>query len=195
MYTKVYSVFLMKRFIATLVLALGILPSIPVVSTFARVPNQRTLTRDCKDRLGFGQTDPLYGAQVLALRRCIDETKASYSHAEQLLRDAPISHYTSRFTRLQQAVATRRETRRSLNNRMEAQKEIRDSYYSNLTINQRDVALQQHFIERRTESTSPEAYVLRAIRAKQAEWNNAIRSCVFYPRENRQECVYIKLSL
>ena len=185
----------MKRILAICVLAVGIAPSIPVFNALARVPRQDVLVRECKDKLGFGQTQPLHGAEVLALRRCLDSAKEYYREARFEVRLLPVSHYQSTYERLQAAVATRRESRRSLNARVEFQKDIREDYYTSLTIGERDLALQQHREDRRTQPESPQAYVLRAVRAKQAEWRNAIRSCVYYPREQRQECVYINLAL
>lgn len=184
----------MKKALATTVLFIGLLPSIPVGISLAGVPNQEELTRHCRDRLGFGQTEPIYGSQLLQLRRCIDNTKDQYERAEKLMRRAGVTHYAQRFSQAETVTPGGRETQRSLNTRMLDQEETRLNYYHNVSLEDRDNALEEHQLRRRAQSQEQQLLLLRDIRTKQALWKRAVRTCVYYPREQRQECVYLELN-
>ncbi|MCA9371073.1 MAG: hypothetical protein KC680_03890 [Candidatus Peregrinibacteria bacterium] len=184
----------MKRLLAISLLTVGLLPSIPVLQTLASVPSQEDLTRHCRDRLGFGQTEPIYGSQLLQLRRCIDNTRSQYEKADQLLRRAGATHYAQRYDQAQTLAPTGRETQRSLNERVLREEQVREEYYNNVSLEDRDDALEAHRLRRRAESYEQQLLLLRDIRSKQAKWKRAVRTCVYYPREQRQECVYLELN-
>lgn len=181
----------MKRFIAITILAVGLIPSLPVDFASAIVPNQTDLQRHCRDRLGFGQTEPVYGSLLLQLRRCIDNTRDQYEHASKLLRRAGITHYSS--VAKENAPSFGRETQRSLNERMLDQERTRKSYYHNVPLEDREFILQEHRRSKRLIVQEQQRLLLRQKRAKLSRWRQAIQTCRYYVAEDRHDCVQYEL--
>lgn len=184
----------MKKILALLVLTVGLLPSIPVFFATAAAPTQEELTKHCRTRLGFGQTEPIYGPMVLQLRRCIDSTREQYERAATLERRAGVTHYTQRYDQAQSMAQPVKETQRSLNTRVEREEDIRLDYYHNSTVEERTEALRQHRIDRRLFAQEVQQTLLRERRAKQQRWKTAIQVCRYYARSERQYCVYSQLA-
>ncbi|MBT4120060.1 MAG: hypothetical protein HOG89_05560 [Candidatus Peribacter sp.] len=180
----------MKRLIALTVLAVGLLPSLPIDFASAIVPNQTELQRHCRDRLGFGQTEPVYGSLLLQLRRCIDNTRTQYEHASRLLNRAGITHYSS----VTRDVSYGRETQRSLNTRMLDQEKTRKSYYHNVPLGDREFILQEHRRSKRLIVQEQERRLLRQRREKLQRWRQALQTCKYYASENRHDCVQFELT-
>ncbi len=183
-----------KRLIAITVLTVGLVPSIPILFADAATPNQRDLTRHCRTRLGFSQTEPLFGPLLLQLRRCIDNTRQQYEHADRLMRRSGVTHYSQRYDQAQSFAPPVKETQRSLNTRTQREEVIRLDYYHNTTLDVRDRALREHRISRRFLVQEAEHRLLREKRAKQQRWVNAIQVCRYIARNQRQTCVYRELS-
>lgn len=181
----------MKRIIAITILAIGLLPSLPIDFASAIVPNQTELQRHCRDRLGFGQTEPVYGSLLLQLRRCIDNTRTQYERASRLLNRAGITHYSS--VSREEPTHTR-ETQRSLNERMLSQEATRQSYYHNVPLADREFILQEHKRSKRLIIQEQERLLLRQKRVKLQRWRQAIQTCKYYVSENRHDCVRYELT-
>jgi len=180
----------MKRIIAITILAIGLIPSLPVTSADAIVPNQEALQRHCRDRLGFGQTEPVYGSLLLQLRRCIDSTRTQYEHASRLLDRKGLTHYS---TVTKKNTVTRRETQRTLNERMLDQERTRTSYYHNVPLADREFILQEHRRSKRLIVQEQERLLLRQRTDKLQRWRQALQTCKYYVRENRHDCVQFEL--
>lgn len=184
-----------KRLLALAVLTVGLVPSIPVFLTEAAVPNQEELQRHCRDRLGFGQTEPLYGPTLLQLRRCIDNTKTQYEQADRLQRrfSQPAAVHYSVIHR-EQAPENPRETQRTLNERMLQQERTRLSYYHTVPVEDREVLLSQHRISRRLLVQEQEARLIRERRAKLDQWRRSIQVCRYFADESRHLCQQYELT-
>ncbi|MDA0376103.1 MAG: hypothetical protein O3A80_02210 [bacterium] len=172
----------MKRIIAITILAIGLIPSLPVTSADAIVPNQEALQRHCRDRLGFGQTEPVYGSLLLQLRRCIDSTRTQYK--------PDLVHYS---TVAKKETVTQRETQRTLNERMHNQERTRKSYYHNVPLADREFILQEHRRSKRLIVQEQERLLLRQRTDKLQRWRQALKTCTYYVRENRHDCVQFEL--
>ena len=181
----------MKRIIALTIIAAGLIPSLPVHYAGASVPNQTALQRHCRDRLGFGQTEPVYGSLLLQLRRCIDNTREQYEHASRLLRRAGVTHYS---TVTRENVRHGKETQRTLNTRMQDQERTRLSYYHNVPLADREFILQEHRRSKRLLVQEQERRLLRQRRAKLHRWRQAIQTCRNYVSEDRHDCVQYELT-
>ncbi len=182
----------MKRLIAITVLAVGLLPSLPIDFASAVVPNQSDLQRHCRDRLGFGRTEPVYGSLLQQLRRCIDNTRDQYEHASRLLRRAGVTHYS---TITRDNAPVRRETQRTLNTRMQKQERTRISYYHNVPLADREILLQDHRISKRLIVKQQQQLLLRQKRAKLQRWRQAVQTCNYYVAEDRHDCVRYELTI
>jgi hypothetical protein len=181
----------MKRLIAITILAIGLLPSLPIDLASAVVPNQVDLQRHCRSRLGFGQTEPVYGSLLLQLRRCIDNTRQQYEFASRLLRHKGMAHYSEV---AKQHVSQQRETQRTLNVRMQRQERTRISYYHNVPLEDREFLLQEHRRSRRLIVQEQQRILLRQKRVKLHRWRQAIQTCKYYARQNRHTCVQFQLT-
>lgn len=183
----------MRRLIAILVLTIGIAPSIPIFLAQAAVPSQEELVRHCRDRLGYSQTEPLVGASVFQLRRCITNVKKQYERVERL--EQKLQRYDQHFwQRYEYGQKILRESRRGLEKRVENQVQVRTSYYKNTSLDERAEDLEAHRRSRRTIVREQEQKLLRERRAKQEKWRNAIQACRVYPRAERENCVQYMLT-
>jgi hypothetical protein len=183
----------MKRLLAISILTFGLLPSIPVFHVSASVPSQEALTRHCRSRLGYTQTEPLVGSAVFQLRRCINNTKKQFERVEQI--NHRLQRYDQKFwKRYEYGQNILRESRRSLDKRMENQEQIRTTYYKNTPVQKRENDLNAHRRSRRTIIREKEQQLLRERRAEREQWTNAIRSCTHYPRAERESCVQYMLT-
>lgn len=180
----------MKRIIAITILAIGLIPSLPVDFATAIVPNQTALQRHCRDRLGFGPTEPVYGSLLLQLRRCIDNTRIQYEHASRVLNRAGIMHYSS----VTRDATYGRETQRSLNTRMQDQERTRKSYYHNVPLADRESILQEHRRSKRLIVQEQQRLLLRQKRMKLQRWRQAIQTCTYSVSEDRHDCVQYELT-
>lgn len=180
--------FYMRRFLAISVLAAGLLPSVPAPGVSAGFMNQHELILYCRNRLGYGPTNPLYGKNLLRIRRCIDSARHE-KNAETALQK-PV-HYTQLYQNVEPGA--KKEMRRSLHKRVYGQQDIRKQYYLNTDINDRAVAMNEHRKQRRAEVQQPQRLLMRELRAKQFISNGSIRSCVYYISEKREECVIIQV--
>lgn len=182
----------MKRLIALTVLSVGLLPSLPVDFASAIVPTQEDLQRHCRDRLGFGQTEPVYGPLLLQLRRCIDNTKEQYEHAARLLRRSGAVHYSS--VTKENAVDRGRVTQRTLNTTMEEAEKTRISYYRNVPVEDREYLLNEHRRSRRLLVQEAEQRLVRERRAKLFRYRQAIQTCRYEVASGSHHCVRYELS-
>lgn len=182
----------MKRLIALSILAVGLIPSIPVFTADAIVPNQEDLQRHCRERLGFGQTEPVYGSLLLQLRRCIDNTREQYETASRLLRRSGAVHYS--VITAENTESHHRITQRTLNTQMENAEQTRLSYYHNVPLEDREVLLQNQRTSRRLLVQEAEARLVRERRAKLDRYRRAIQTCRYYPATGSQECIQYELS-
>jgi len=185
-----------KRWIALTVLAIGLLPSIPVFIADAAVPNQADLQRHCRERLGFGPTEPLGGPMLLQLRRCIDNTKAQYEKADRLQ-----ARFSNRPAAVHYSVINKeltpdnpRETQRTLNERMLQQEKTRLSYYNTVPVEDREVLLTEHRRSRRLIIQEQEARLIRERRAKLEQWQRSIQICRYYTRDESLNCQWHELT-
>lgn len=181
-----------KKLLALAVLSIGIIPSIPVDFASAIVPNQVDLQRHCRNRLGFGQTEPLYGSLLLQLRRCVDNTRVQYEHAARLLNRKGNVHYAQYFPG--QSAPKGKETQRSLNTRMENAENSRITYYRTVGLEDREFLLQDHRRSRRLLVQEAEQRLLRQRREHYQRWRQSIQTCRYYVRENRHDCERFQLS-
>src|SRR3989344_2753681 len=170
----------MKRLLAISVLALGLLPSIPLSIAEAGIGTQEDLTRHCRDRLGFPQTLPLYGQDLLQLRHCIDSTREQFQYADRLTRRAGIFPDVDRYEEVQEAVTTRKETRRSLNDRLYTEGNQRITYFKETPVDIREYALQQHRTSRRLAVHEQEQRIILEKKEKQLRWQRAVQVCRYY---------------
>lgn len=178
----------MKRLLAISILTFGLLPSIPVFVAGAAVPSQEDLNRHCRSRLGYDQTEPLVGSAVFQLRRCITNTKQQFERVEQI--NHRLQRYDQNFwKRYEYGQKILKESRRSLDKRMENQVQIRENYYKTKTVQERAIDLNEHRRSRRTVVREKEQNLLRERRSQREKWTKAIQSCTYYPREDREHCV------
>ena len=182
-----------RRFFALTILTVGLLPSMLIAHANAIVPNQVQLQRHCRERLGFGPTEPLYGPLLLQLRRCIDNTESQYEHASRLMRRSGVPmHYAAvnreTFTRY------RKETQRSLNTRIQLQERNRLRYYRTVDLRDRDTVLDNHRRSRRIAVQDQQEVLLRQNRDKYLRWKRAVQACRIYSSDVRQECVSHELN-
>ncbi len=183
----------MRRLLAIFVLTIGLIPSIPVFVTSAALPSDEELNSLCRERLGHGPTDPLVGSEVFQLRRCINNMKTQFERAELLERR--LQRYDQRFwQRYEYGQEVLRESRRSLDSRMQQQRETRTNYYKDTSVQERAVELQAHRRSRRAVVREKEQQLLRERRIKQEKWQNAIRACRTYERSQQQQCFQFMLT-
>lgn len=180
------------RLLALSVLSIGLIPSIPVDFASAIVPSQPDLQRHCRTRLGFGQTEPVYGSLLLQLRRCIDNTRKQYEHAARLMRRAGVAHYQA-YTQ-EQVKPKGKETQRGLNRRMEANERSRLRYYHTVDLEDREFLLQDHRRSRRLIVAEQADNLLRQKRAKHQRWRQALQTCRYFVSEDRHDCVRFELT-
>lgn len=191
-----------QRLLALTVLGFGLIPSFVVSRADAVVPNHVDLQRHCRARLGFGQTEPIYGSQVLQLRRCIDNTAKQYMLVSRALRRTGRSHYYARgqqnlmvhSKRPAVVVHGRRETQRSLNTRVQREEKNRINYYHKTPLQTREFLLQDHRRSRRLVVQEAERRLVRQRRAKHQRWRQAITTCRYFARDGRHDCERYHLS-
>jgi hypothetical protein len=184
---------LKRRLLALTVLTVGLLPSIPLMSATARGLTQKQMTESCRRELGYGTADPLYGALLHELRRCVN-TKRKASVNQDIL-NRRLARYDQRFwQRYEHGQKILNETQRSLNNRMEDQEHRRISYYHNVPLEDRDIILKKHRRSRRQIVQEAEQRLMRERRAKYLRWQGAIQSCRYFPSTKHSECVWHMLS-
>ena len=188
-----------KKLIAIAVLGIGLLPSLPIGTADAIVPSQPELVRHCRDRLGFGQTEPVYGSLLLQLRRCIDNTRRQYQHASRLLSRTGAVHYSQyrpihdRFRPINDERHVR-SSKRSINTRAEGRERARIAYYRTVNIEDRDILLRDHRRSRRLLVQEQRHHLLRHRRAKHTRWKQAIQTCRYIVRDQRHDCVRYELT-
>lgn len=180
-----------KRLLALSLLTIGLLPSIPVLTASALVPNQEDLQRHCRERLGFGNTEPVYGSLLLQLRRCIDSTEQQYERASRLLRRAGIVHYSE--ITAEETAPHGRVTQRTLNEQQQSAENTRLSYYHNVPLQDREFLLQEHRRSKRILVQEQEQRLVRERRAKLLQYRRAIQTCRFERATGNTQCVWSEL--
>jgi|GEM_PF-1395254 len=183
----------MRRLLAIFVLTLGLLPSIPVLFAHAAAPSQEDLIAYCRNELGYGQTQRLVGSSVFLLRSCVTDAKKKLEANERLdgILQRKDQHFWKRYEYGQEIL---KESKRSLQRRVENTVNIRESYYKETTIQQRQADLLQHIASRRAAVRIQEQNLLRERRAEQIKWQNAQQTCRSYDRSEREQCVQFLLT-
>ncbi len=184
----------MKRLLAITVLALGLLPSLPVFTATALSLAEESLNDHCRSRLGIGQTEPVYGLVLQQIKRCMTNTAEQFKIAETLQRRAGIGHYVQRYDEAQAARPVFRETQRSLTTRMLKQEEIRIDYYKTSTVSERAEALNLHRISRRLAVREKEQQLFQERLQKQMQWQRAIQACRYSVRSQSGNCALMELT-
>ena len=183
----------MRRFLAIFVLTIGLLPSIPVMFAHASASSQEDIVRYCKNTLGYGQTQRLVGSSVFLLRECITDVRKQ-AEADVLLEDIlqrKDQHFWRRYEYGQRIL---QESQRSLQERVENQVQVRETYYKQTSIEQRQADLLNHIAARRAAVRIQEQNLLREKRAMQDKWNSAIQTCRSYERTEREQCIQFLLT-
>ena len=183
----------MRRLLAILVLTIGLIPSIPALYAYAASPSQEDLVRYCRDKLGYGQTQRLVGSSVFLLRSCITDIKKQ-SEADMRFENVlqrKDQHFWKRYEYGQKIL---KESQRSLQKRIENKVAIRETYYRQTSVEQRQADLLKHIAARRAAVRIQEQNLLRDKRAAQEKWKNAIQACRSYDRAEREQCVQFLLT-
>ena len=86
------------------------------------------------------------------------------------------------------------ESKRSLQERIENQVQVRETYYRQTSLAQRQADLLNHISARRAAVRMQEQNLLRQKRAQQERWDNAVQACRSYDRTEREQCIQFLLT-
>lgn len=182
-----------KRLLAITILGIGIIPCIPVLHAAAVASlSQSKYEQYCRAQLGYGPNQPLNGALVYNLRRCINVTKKEVQKAaefqNEVLRNQPRSWRTAVI-----GEEVLKRSRRSIVDQKEAQEEVREEYYHAVSLEDRQADLLRHRAERRKAVQDAERSIIMQQREKIYKWRTALNICRSYSGVERQQCIIERL--